>query len=379
MNGVTYGYRYNERGDMLEGPDLTDPEHVGIRTIGHSEDGLPVMISNTRTNYTVEMEYDGQGGRAVKRMKDGGTTLYVGSHYEEKDGVITKHIFAGGIRMAKVSQGQVEYQHQDHLGSTSAVTDGMGRKIGSVEYMPFGTVHEKTGAVDMDHRYTDKEYDAETGLYYYGARYYDPMIARFVMADTIVPDITDTKALNSYAYCLNNPLIHIDPTGHYSKKISMGYFSGAGNGSIGWTIGAYIAGFVSQVIVTAAIFPLGPVGPMLGMAAGGLVGGLVAGSMISGFKDWQGTLISAGLNTAAALAGSVAGGVFGSLLYRAGLNAAGSMGDPRPQRSGNGGRWFRHRIWCRRYCLETLCPGCPDWFCHRLQRFIHWFIYGFRR
>ncbi len=56
--------------------------------------------------------------------------------------------------------------------------------------------------------------DAETGLYNYDARLYDPVIGRFTSADTIVPRPYNPQSLNRYSYCRNNPLIYVDPTGH---------------------------------------------------------------------------------------------------------------------------------------------------------------------
>jgi RHS repeat-associated protein len=53
-----------------------------------------------------------------------------------------------------------------------------------------------------------------TGLYYYGARYYDANIGRFISADTIVPHPSDPQSLNRYSYCRNNPLRYTDPSGH---------------------------------------------------------------------------------------------------------------------------------------------------------------------
>jgi RHS repeat-associated protein len=53
-----------------------------------------------------------------------------------------------------------------------------------------------------------------SGLYYYGARYYDPTIGRFISADTIVPRTTDPQSLNRFSYCINNPLRYRDPSGH---------------------------------------------------------------------------------------------------------------------------------------------------------------------
>ena len=62
--------------------------------------------------------------------------------------------------------------------------------------------------------YTDQELDGENGLYNYNARLYDPFIGRFISADTIVPQPFNPQSLNRYSYCLNNPLIYVDPSGH---------------------------------------------------------------------------------------------------------------------------------------------------------------------
>jgi RHS repeat-associated protein len=61
---------------------------------------------------------------------------------------------------------------------------------------------------------TDQELDAESGLYNYDARLYDPIVGRFISADEVVPDWFNSQSLNRYAYCVNNPLKYKDPTGH---------------------------------------------------------------------------------------------------------------------------------------------------------------------
>ena len=92
----------------------------------------------------------------------------------------------------------------------------------SVTYHPFGELYSQEGL--EDHLFTGKEKDA-SGLYYYGARYYDPDLGRFVTRDTwtFLPNdarsfevswLLDPQQMNRYAYCLNNPLKYIDPTGH---------------------------------------------------------------------------------------------------------------------------------------------------------------------
>jgi RHS repeat-associated protein len=70
--------------------------------------------------------------------------------------------------------------------------------------------------------YTGQEFDAGTGLLYYGARYYDPALGRFVQPDTLVPDPANPQSLNRYAYVLNNPLKYTDPSGHCPVCVVVG-------------------------------------------------------------------------------------------------------------------------------------------------------------
>src|SRR5206468_2980611 len=57
----------------------------------------------------------------------------------------------------------------------------------------------------------------KTGLYYYGARYYDPETGRFMQADSVIPGVTP-QAYNRYTYTLNNPTRYVDPTGHQNAE-----------------------------------------------------------------------------------------------------------------------------------------------------------------
>lgn len=68
-----------------------------------------------------------------------------------------------------------------------------------------------------DYRYTGKHEDP-SGLYYFGARYYDPLTGRFTTRDTVFGDITDPQSQNRYVYCLNNPHKYVDPNGYSAEK-----------------------------------------------------------------------------------------------------------------------------------------------------------------
>jgi RHS repeat-associated protein len=77
----------------------------------------------------------------------------------------------------------------------------------------YGDCRNSQGDLGTDKLFTGQRLD-DTGLYYYGARYYDPAIGRFISSDTIVQNPANPQTLNRYSYCLNNPLKYIDPSGH---------------------------------------------------------------------------------------------------------------------------------------------------------------------
>lgn len=79
-------------------------------------------------------------------------------------------------------------------------------------------MREHAGQEVSDYKFTDQELDNSTNLYNYDARLYDPVIGRFVNSDNIIPDWFDPQSLNRYSYCLNNPLIYIDPNGNAPSR-----------------------------------------------------------------------------------------------------------------------------------------------------------------
>jgi len=157
--------------------------------------------------------YDGDGNR-VKKTEGGETILYVNQYYEKNltTGVVTTYYYLGNKLVFKRSSVTQEYVHQDHLGSTVLLTDTAGDEVTGVSYYPYGST--RSGYFpDMDIMFTGQRKDA-TGLYYYGARYYDTGIGRFISPDTVVQSFSNPQTLNRYSYCLNNPLKYVDPSGH---------------------------------------------------------------------------------------------------------------------------------------------------------------------
>ena len=121
------------------------------------------------------------------------------------------YYFANGGRVAKNSDEGMFWYLDDHLGSTNVMIDADGELVERTLYYPFGS-HREGG--EEKYSFTGKEFDSEIGLYYYGARYYNPETFVFTQADTIIPDVYYPQALNRYSYCYNNPLKYTDPDGH---------------------------------------------------------------------------------------------------------------------------------------------------------------------
>ena len=104
------------------------------------------------------------------------------------------------------------YYHPDHLGSSSYITNLDGEVAQHIEYVPFGEVfiEERNNTWNTPYLFNAKEFDEETGMYYYGARYYAPRLSLWMSCD---PLQEKNPNMCSYVYCINNPTRYIDPTG----------------------------------------------------------------------------------------------------------------------------------------------------------------------
>ncbi|MBU7010470.1 MAG: RHS repeat protein, partial [Theionarchaea archaeon] len=184
--------------------------------------------------------YDGDGKRIKKTewsedLQEFVTTVYVYSGldvvYEESTFGTALHIYGPSGRIAKRTTINDEtstfYYMNDHLRSTRMITDENGTPLTSVKYYPFGKSYQYSGS-EESYLFTGKERDL-TGLYYFGARYYDPETGRFLARDpyTFLPDDPRTGAsteeraqwlmnpqrFDRFSYAGNNPLKYKDPTG----------------------------------------------------------------------------------------------------------------------------------------------------------------------
>jgi len=109
---------------------------------------------------------------------------------------------------------EVYYLGGDHLGSTSLTTDDTGTIISEVRYLPYGEERWNNGASVTDFGFTAQRSEKSFGLMDYNARYYSPVLGRFISPDSLVPDPTSSGGFNRYRYARNNPLKYTDPSGH---------------------------------------------------------------------------------------------------------------------------------------------------------------------
>ncbi|MBL7197061.1 MAG: RHS repeat-associated core domain-containing protein, partial [Candidatus Omnitrophica bacterium] len=263
-----------------------------------------------------EFVYDGDGGR-TKRIFEDRTTIYIGSSYEIQIDNTTqdvikykKFIHMGSSRVCEVEQIgddiHAYFVHANHISSSNILTDETGSRVSLFEYKPFGSVAyaDEDNTYDTDKRFTGKTYDKTTGLHYYGARYYDSQLGRFITADPTIQHPYDPQDFSRYAYCRNNPLKYTDPTG-------LGWWSSF------WKalVGGIVAGVVLALTGGAGAIPI------VAYMAAGIAGGITTGALEGGLG---GALIGAALGAFGGYGYAVGGVGFavGMLAIGAGLATA---------------------------------------------------------
>ncbi|XXY21866.1 SpvB/TcaC N-terminal domain-containing protein [Sorangium sp. So ce216] len=227
-------YAHDEHGNMTAMPhidELTWDENDQLRSTDLGGGGV--------VHYT----YDAAGQRVRKVWEHSGLVeerIYLGGYevYRRRNatGLVlerqTLHVMDGARRLAMVETRTVDtsgpftvtprlrYQLDNHLGSVSLEVDGAGLVIGYEEYHPYGTTAywSASSAAEVSrkrYRYTGKEKDEETGLYYHGARYYAPWLGRWTSADPA--GMVDGP--NLYEYVRGNSIRLLDPNGTDSTSV----------------------------------------------------------------------------------------------------------------------------------------------------------------
>ena len=233
----------------------TSPVKTGINNFErtYTWDDKNRLVQTKDAFYTTNYVYNSNDERVAK-YTDRSETLYFNNFWSwhtdpaniYSQGQLSKHIYLGDTRIVtKVSQEvdntiggekqRVFYYHTDHLGSASLVTDYRGNEYERLEYTPYGELWVDLGGYTegtyIPFKFSAKEMDEETGLYYFGARYLDPKYSMWISADPALGEYIPQSGRDKneqlpgmggvythinfhlYHYAGNNPVRYVDPDG----------------------------------------------------------------------------------------------------------------------------------------------------------------------
>ncbi len=234
---------------------------------------------------------------------------------------------AGDSRAASPHREQRFYYHSDNVGNTNVITDDSGVEAERRHYAPFGEQISPLAVEANDRLHSEISFNGheldqarDVALYYFGARFYDPVQGRFLTPDSVVPS-GSPQALHRYEFNLNNPIRFIDVTGHTFLDVLAGVLV------VLAVIGAGIltGGLIFGLAATLSVLLL----PAIGAVVGGIVAlALAAGShpILSSFTDGLSlTLIGALIGASAAGAVAEAPAAFGAKATFLGKLAFGAL------------------------------------------------------
>ena len=211
QNGSPTTYTYGSYNRLTQAGSATfsyDPngnvikEVNGSTTWQYTYDNENRLTNVLKNGVTVQTNmYDGDGKRIIQTTS-GGSMIYaydgLNIIYEKNltSGQVTDRYYANGLQLAKnISSVGAFYFVSDALGSIRLTTSSTGATTFASDYMPFGKNYNIQGAFE-ELMYTDKPYDSATGLYYFGARFYNPSVDRFMSEDSNTGSLSDPLSLN---------------------------------------------------------------------------------------------------------------------------------------------------------------------------------------
>ena len=277
QTATTYQYDYDNRLVAIAHPDGTTSQYVydgvGRRIESDEEgaitrylyDGLTAIIERGASNvtYTRGLGYGGGIGSIISASRDNETTYY----------------------------------HYNGIGAVTELTNSRGQAVQSYVYDGYGNILEANGIVANQYGFSTKEYSSKSGLVYFGARYYDPRTGRFITKDPLTWGPDDPRGFNPrpdstialiqhigrlspqmshrYTYCLNNPIMFIDPWGLCTQDPDFSDLKPGADSSSG-PMAFYGAG-ASLVIIGGDLAVYGA-----GMIATGGPVGWIGGTIVTG-------------------------------------------------------------------------------------------------
>jgi RHS repeat-associated protein len=234
-NGVTFTYDTN--GNMTSRVDS-----CGTTTYTWNSEDRLTGISGFKpdcSTLVASYKYD-PFGRRIEKNINGVITKYlydeedIIAEYDGNNQLVAHYIHGPGIDepLSMEKNSQKYYYHVDALGSVTAITDSVGTVVQRYNYDSFGNItYMQDPNFIQPYTYTSREYDPDSGLYYYRARYYDAKVGRFISEDPI-----GLKGrINIYVYVGNNTVNRIDPSGKMAAVTGGVIAIGGGGAVLGFT------------------------------------------------------------------------------------------------------------------------------------------------
>lgn len=248
-------YTYTVNGEVSTKKDSVTGEHVTYQYNNEGQVLVAEGLKDGNTTFTQKNTYNGNGQR-IRKVEDGITTNY---YYQgtqvlyttDEVGRLTSYNYFGlsdnVMATTRYDGGKTSYYvyNKDIHGSSSNLITSSGKSIKGYTYDDYGTAtaYGDTGFYN-EITYTGAIYDESTGLYYLNARYYDAELGRFLSQDSYRGEEKDAGTWNLYAYCANDPINYVDPSGHFAIAASLGAWAASE------FIGQVVIGFAVSVVVT---------------------------------------------------------------------------------------------------------------------------------
>lgn len=244
-SGTThYQYHYGYNGNLKMKDNITSSSELW-RYYYDLENRLRRvnLVDKSSGNIASEttFQYRYNGSRIRKTTTQNGLItqdrIYIDGAFEHnlQLDVFDVHVFAAGTRIATIRNATGSslfyLYHKNKVFNTQVITDHQGDLADERGYFPFGSEYGsligfQNPTSGLEYRFNDKEFDSTTGIYYYGSRYYDPQLSRWLSSDKYLyePDnsgsLTNPQDHNLYTFSLNNPINQYDPDGRKPREDS---------------------------------------------------------------------------------------------------------------------------------------------------------------
>ena len=221
---------YDQNGNRLEDGKYT--------YTWNAADQLTSITKKGESKAFAAYKYD-EDDRRIEKNINGTITRF---HYDgdsinplyETDGngnILRSYVYSmDGVRLSMQTGGKTYYYHYNPHGDVIAMTDDSGNVVVNYTYDGWGNAKKQvvSGQIDIKNPFTYAGYmqDDETGMYYLIARYYNPEQGVFISADPDPGDADDPITQNGYTYTNNNPIMYVDPDGHFAQFVPLAAMAG---------------------------------------------------------------------------------------------------------------------------------------------------------